>query len=144
MNTTVTNLDKWVAALRSGEYTQGKFSLKSEDGFCCLGVACDIYAKETGLGKWQESTEEYLGKYSLSYNFINKEDKMIGKFCIPKEVMSWLGFEPTPQKIDFKLKRNLKITTPEETVDSRSLAYLNDHGATFTEIADAIESYGLE
>lgn len=39
--------DKWVAALRSGEYKQGLNQLrgKDEDGtdtFCCLGVLCDV------------------------------------------------------------------------------------------------------
>jgi len=34
---------KWVDALRSGDYTQGKEVLRSKDDeFCCLGVLCDI------------------------------------------------------------------------------------------------------
>lgn len=34
---------KWLEALRSGKYTQGKNSLRTEAGlFCCMGVACDI------------------------------------------------------------------------------------------------------
>lgn len=33
---------KWVAALRSGDYTQGHDRLKNKDAFCCLGVALDI------------------------------------------------------------------------------------------------------
>jgi hypothetical protein len=41
---------KWVAALRSGEYKQGRGQLRSEDRFCCLGVLCDLHAKETGGG----------------------------------------------------------------------------------------------
>ncbi len=40
---------KWLAALRSGEYAQGRGRLKNNsDEFCCLGVACDV----SGLGKW--------------------------------------------------------------------------------------------
>lgn len=31
---------KWVEALRSGEYEQGKRFLKADDAYCCLGVAC--------------------------------------------------------------------------------------------------------
>lgn len=39
--------DKWVAALRSGEYVQGRGQLRtSVDEFCCLGVLCSIYALE--------------------------------------------------------------------------------------------------
>ena len=35
---------KWVAALRSGGYQQGRHVLYSEreDTYCCLGVLCDI------------------------------------------------------------------------------------------------------
>src|SRR5579864_8820013 len=32
----------WIAALRSGQYKQGKGALSSESGFCCLGVALDV------------------------------------------------------------------------------------------------------
>lgn len=34
--------EKWVAALRSGEYQQGSESLCYNDSYCCLGVACAI------------------------------------------------------------------------------------------------------
>ena len=36
--------DKWVAALRSGKYTQGTGRLRSpfDNGHCCLGVLADI------------------------------------------------------------------------------------------------------
>jgi hypothetical protein len=41
--------DMWAAALKSGEYTQGKGYLCSESNgnkrFCCLGVLCDLYNK---------------------------------------------------------------------------------------------------
>lgn len=30
--------ERWVTALRSGEYAQAHFSLHNELGFCCLGV----------------------------------------------------------------------------------------------------------
>ena len=53
--------EKWIAALRSGEYNQGKEALTriikfSEfDSYCCLGVACivakqDIDKKELNSG----------------------------------------------------------------------------------------------
>lgn len=34
--------EKWVAALRSGEYKQGTGYLKNGNCYCCLGVACVI------------------------------------------------------------------------------------------------------
>ena len=46
------NRDKWVAALRSGEYKQGKGALVVEDAdgpfYCCLGVACQV-ASDNGV-----------------------------------------------------------------------------------------------
>ncbi len=33
----------WVAALRSGKYQQITGQLRKENGFCCLGVACDVF-----------------------------------------------------------------------------------------------------
>lgn len=33
---------KWVKALRSGKYKQAKHRLKSAEGYCCLGVLCEI------------------------------------------------------------------------------------------------------
>ena len=42
------NAKKWVAALRSGEYKQGKDCLEKDGKNCCLGVACRVYQKEVG------------------------------------------------------------------------------------------------
>ena len=33
---------KWVAALRSGDYEQARGALGDGTGYCCLGVLCDI------------------------------------------------------------------------------------------------------
>lgn len=34
--------EEWIEALRSGKYPQTKGVLHNEEGFCCLGVACDL------------------------------------------------------------------------------------------------------
>lgn len=34
--------ERWIAALRSGKYEQGRQYLNNERGFCCLGVLADI------------------------------------------------------------------------------------------------------
>jgi hypothetical protein len=34
--------EKWLKALRSGEYAQGKCQLRRWNSFCCLGVLCDV------------------------------------------------------------------------------------------------------
>ena len=45
---------RWVAALRGGKYKQAKGRLRKEDGYCVLGVLCDLYDPEqwadNGLG----------------------------------------------------------------------------------------------
>lgn len=50
---------RWVAALRSGEYQQGRHILHGTGRFCCLGVLCDIY----GLG---ETTEQRIRQVTSS------------------------------------------------------------------------------
>ncbi len=45
---------EWLKALRSGEYEQGRFMLRtSTNQFCCLGVLCDV-ANKIGkvVGSW--------------------------------------------------------------------------------------------
>lgn len=41
----MTPRELWIAALRSGEYKQGRGQLVSGNRFCCLGVACDVFWK---------------------------------------------------------------------------------------------------
>ena len=40
---------KWVAALRSGKYPQTRLKLKDHEGYCCLGVLCDVVNPEGWL-----------------------------------------------------------------------------------------------
>lgn len=40
--------EKWIEALRSGEYIQDVAHLRTNSGYCCLGVLTDLYFKETG------------------------------------------------------------------------------------------------
>ena len=40
-------VNKWIDALESGEYQQGRGKLRTKDNkFCCLGVLCDLAVKE--------------------------------------------------------------------------------------------------
>lgn len=55
--------DKWIAALRSGEYQQGRAQLYDEatGAFCCLGVLCkvaDIAISEDGISCMVDGIEE--------------------------------------------------------------------------------------
>lgn len=42
---------EWIAALRSGKYSQTKGTLRDQEGFCCLGVAYDLTGRD-----WRETS----------------------------------------------------------------------------------------
>lgn len=49
---------EWIPALRSGKYKQGRGNLhKSDETYCCLGVACDLLKDKLNLTI--ELTEDY-------------------------------------------------------------------------------------
>jgi hypothetical protein len=103
---------KWVSALRSGEYQQCRGYLRTDNGFCCLGVLCDLYGKENNV-EWQHNeVDGYLyEKHST---------------VLPLSVMEWADVDG----------RSADICNRTET-----LAKLNDSGSTFNEIADLIEEH---
>ena len=74
---------KWIAALRSGEYQQGQYALRTPDNkFCCLGVLCDVVDPT----KWGHD-------YSYSYDG-NWDDVLI-----PSGLSSELGIGFATQDI---------------------------------------------
>lgn len=113
---------KWVAALRSGEYTQGKNQLRTETEsgpvFCCLGVLCDLHQQVTPGARWTQQSRYYTGKAGAI--------SVVG--YPPDAVRKWAG---------------LSSGSPDITLaDGKrtDLSNLNDvHGATFAEIATLIE-----
>lgn len=54
--------DKWITALRSGQYRQGRGVLHSGDGFCCLGVLCSVL-HEDGLLARRLNTQNFVYDY---------------------------------------------------------------------------------
>ncbi|QGT54329.1 hypothetical protein b3_0085 [Synechococcus phage B3] len=74
--------EKWVAALRSGEYQQTTGNLRDEKGFCCLGVLTDLYLKENGVEWVSESAHPYA--YYLALGICDE---------LPKQVADWAGLE---------------------------------------------------
>lgn len=66
--------EKWIAALRSGEYTQGRMVLRdSDNNFCCLGVLCNLHAKANpGFAATQTSPHEYDGQLAYPSHRVRK------------------------------------------------------------------------
>ena len=59
---------KWLDALRSGEYTQGRGRLRYANQYCCLGVLCDVVGYE-----WKEKEKNCF--YSIAgTNWIKNEE----------------------------------------------------------------------
>lgn len=60
---------KWVEALRSGEYMQAQGKLRRSDGYCCLGVLCDVTGIELDEygtpenQKWDGFYESLMGEH---------------------------------------------------------------------------------
>lgn len=104
------NLKKrWVNALRSGKYRQGKGKLRSfDDKFCCLGVLCDIEG-----AKWQVDGDHYNADGSGAF--------------LPETIREQYGVDS-----DFEIY-------DRETDTYSSLSSMNDAGTTFETIADIIE-----
>jgi hypothetical protein len=113
--------EKWVAALRSGEYTQAREQLRKNNNnndqlnYCCLGVLCDLAVKED-VTKWKDTEKD---NYRPD-NFLRNTD------VVPNSsVQIWA-----------EMKNVNGTYEPEKP----NLWQLNDdHGKTFLEIADIIE-----
>ena len=134
------NARKWVEALRSGEYKQTKSYLRTKKGFCCLGVACDLYAKETGEGEWNDGSDgTNIAGSSYWYAFISSKNKRKETAGLPVYVMEWLGIRD--QLGDYSKKVDVHFSSPvKEMIEYSSLGGMNDTGSSFAEIADVIES----
>lgn len=119
---------KWLAALRSGNYTQGMKRLRTNDSFCCLGVLCDLAISE-GIGDLKWSGSQYTTNdvpSDVFFEAVNENDW--DAYLVPEPVVAWA---------------NLELTNPEHYVNGerQTLAALNDGGKTFEQIADVIEEY---
>lgn len=107
------NAKKWVAALRSGYYKQGKGYLCKDNHYCCLGVACELFIESGG-----ELDKEEISPGTFAYEEYPT--------TLPEKVKDWLGLAPYS---------NVRLNFYGD------LVRMNDEdGKSFTEIADFIES----
>lgn len=118
-----------VDALRSGQYQQAKGNLANEDGYCCLGVACEV-ARINGLPLEMEKTPNIRQGWEMFYNDEN--------LLLPTEVREWYGFERRDGAAPWESPNNPTILD----IDGRALmaAHCNDVLEwDFTRIADGFE-----
>ncbi len=117
---------KWLKALRSGDYPQTHGILHDEEGFCCLGVLCDL-AVEGGVvdppKKIDYISHDRKGQHVEKTYYVYGEEKW--RELLPRKVMAWAGLvAPNPL-----VKSKLGLT----------LSGLNDRGRSFKQIANIIE-----
>ena len=113
----------WCEALESGEYAQTAGYLRDPDGYCCLGVGCDVYHKITGLGHWE--IEDPKSTFVLWMGA-----KVTSSVALPDAVMDFFG-----------LATNEGIYVEEEPYKYSELTRLNDDlGKSFSEIAAVIRA----
>lgn len=58
--------ERWLTALRSGDYTQTVGQLRNSEGFCCLGVLCDVVKDDLGV-EWGDAIEKGLRGFDDVY-----------------------------------------------------------------------------
>lgn len=115
---------RWVDALRSGEYEQGQHAMNCQGKFCCLGVLEEI-AKEdlnTMVTTGELSVPGELDAVRVTATLYNGH----GKLPSDSHCEAFFNLAGVPKVII--------------NGDLRTLYGHNDRGRTFLEIADAIEA----
>lgn len=113
--------EKWVAALRSGEYEQGHGALNTNDRFCCLGVLCDL-AVDDGVTMAVETV--WTEEEGAEVRYDGHMD------WPPNAVLAWADLDTDDPS----------VPDPETGTLAR-VSRLNDGGLSFNEIADLIEEH---
>ena len=127
------DVKKWVKALRSGDYQQGKASLCREDQdsgeceYCCLGVACDTLTTNEWIKGEPSGSYPYYAVWSIGE---------LKEFAMPsagdKYGWGWTETTSFPNRAALK-EMGLDVAYAQE------LAELNDKGWSFKRIANKIE-----
>lgn len=139
------SIEKWIEALRSGEYRQGKGYLNryknGESLFCCLGVACEVAMKN---GVVVDTKKEMGGGEIEAVVWYDGTST-----TLPLSVQNWLGLgNSNPYVLDqrgdwwYEGVRSGNVDTME---GYSSLSFINDvGGADFDAISDMIERQFLD
>lgn len=131
MDTTTTTVDmdlvtRWIEALESGEYQQGQGYLRSNDGFCCLGVVCDLVDPK----RWTDDGHKDADLEGIQ-NW-EGEDQILPTDVAAKVGLSQYGGIGDGSNWGY------------DELARENLTDLNDDGASFTDIAGLLrEHYGL-
>lgn len=118
--------DKWIKALKSGKYKQTKAVLHNKEGYCCLGVLCDLMPKH----KWTKIP--YKNGFSApNFHSSGNTTDSEGSTVLPTNVRVWAD-----------MRDNTGSITTES--GNSSLVYCNDQSYTFKQMAALIKKHWKE
>lgn len=113
------NMELLCKELETTEESQIRNRLRTVNGFCCLGIATDLYRKSTGFGEWKKYKDG-----TSSFIFEEGAMKNLADTSLPRRVTLWLGIRET----DDVLSLNPKQRTREElSGGTHSAIFCNDH-----------------
>ena len=141
-------LTKWLKALRSGKYKQGRGTLcqtdkKGNESFCCLGVLCDLYQKEQKLNKKRGLKVETISAENSMVCVLTPKPASIKSYddcdgTLPNKVIKWAGFREYNSDGEFLYS---KESYPELINLNDGNSDLKIKGRSFSKIADIIEKH---
>jgi hypothetical protein len=125
---------RWIEALNSGDYSQTQDHLKDGDGYCCLGVLCDIVAEN----------DENIIPLDVGFEFVNVP---LSDFPFDEEAQEFCGddgygttYDHVGQRVEAQAMPPIHLAKRLGIIDFMDkVAGMNDGGDTFEEIADWID-----
>ncbi len=129
--------ERWVNELKSGDYDQDQSYLKTDDGYCCLGVLCDIEGIE-----WSEDTK--INERGYIIEGTAKGDNAGETEGLTVELLNKYQLNGVQGQLNdtiYWIEGEWEREVPSEQYSYSSydsLAEANDDGRTFDEIAALI------
>lgn len=139
--------EKWIAALRSGDYLQSTGRLKRDEegrgkkvSYCCLGVLCELHGKSHNPPIDFIKREHGIWVYPETSK--NPESKTAGSL-LPDGVVKWAGLQYKKELYEATISKVDGTSYDVQTVNPPGLlTFLNDSSLfNFDEIANFIERY---
>lgn len=124
---------EWIPTLRSGEYEQETTGyLHKGNGYCCLGVACDLFIRRGELDGW---SSDFFKKHE---GWITDDTYALGDEYqwLPAQLAERLGMNPQGGRTDGKT-----FTDGNGNCGYETLTEANDDAIPFSKIADLVENY---
>lgn len=120
---------QWYAALRSGEFRQGRENLCINGEHCCLGVACELFVRSRP-GEARFEVPPDADEDNATHKFFVEAGKGFDPDMdelLPRAVQRWLGIQYADPVV--------LVGDQQE----RGISTLNDAGTSFAEIAELLE-----